>query len=83
MVNPLNTRRERGLNIPHLLLAVTGAVEAMEHTLNQVEEAGKFHFPQEPVTDVAKGDIKQTWNAKLWKLSVEVATRRGTLKRSV
>ena len=82
MVNPQNTRRGKGLSILHLLLAVTGAVEAMEHSLNQVEEAGKFHCPQEPVTDVAKGDIKRTWNAKLWKLSVKVATKRGTLRRS-
>ena len=83
MVNPPNIRRGRGLSIPHLLLVVTGAVEAMEHSLNQVEKAGKFHCPQGPVTDAAKGDIKKTQNAKLWKLSVKDVTRRSTLKRSV
>ena len=31
----------------------------MEHSLNQVEKAEKFHCPQGPVTDVAKGDIKK------------------------
>ena len=83
MVNQLKIRRGRGLSISHLLLVVTGAVEAMELSLNQVEKEEKFHCPWEPVTDVAKGDIRKTLNAKLWKLSVKVATRRGTLKRSV
>ena len=83
MENLPNTRRVRSLNTLHLLLVVTGAVVAMEHSLNQVQKAGKFHCPQGPVTDVAKGDIKKRWNARLWKLSVEVATRRDTLKRSV
>ena len=78
-----NIRRVRGLNILHLLLVVTGAVEAMENSLNQVEKAGKFHYPWEPVTDVAKGDIKKTQNARLWKLSVKVVTKRGALRRSV
>ena len=48
-----------------------------------VEKAGKFHCPQEPVIIVAKGDIKKMRNVKLWKLSVKVVTRRGTLRRSV
>ena len=74
MVNQLKIRG-RGLSIPHLLLVVTGAVEAMEHSLNQVEKEERFHCPQEPVTDVAKGDI----NAKLWKLSVKVAKQEGAL----
>ena len=83
MANQLKTRRGRGHNFPHLLLVVTGAVEAMEHSLNHVEKAGKFHCPQGPVIIVAKEDIKKMWNVKLWKLSVEVVTRRGTLRRSV
>ena len=76
-------KKGKGLSILHLLLVVTGAVEAMEHSLDHVEKAGKFHCPQEPVIIVAKGDIKKIQSAKLWKLSVEVVTKRGTLKRSV
>ena len=83
MVNPLNTRRGKGLSILHLLLVVTGAVEAMEHSLDQMEKAGKFLYPQEPATIVAKGAIKKIQNARLWKLSFEVVTKRGILKRSV
>ena len=83
MVSPLKTRRGKGLSILHLLLVVTGAVEAMEHSLDCVEKAGKFHCLQEPVTVVAKEDIKKMWNVRLWKLSVKVATKRCTLKRSV
>ena len=83
MANQLKTRRERGCSLPHLLLVMTGAVEAMEHSLNHMEKAGKFHCPQGPVIIVAKGDIKKMWNVRLWKLSAEVSTRRGTLRKYV
>ena len=46
-----------------------------------MEKAGKFHCPQGPVTDVAEGDIKKTQNARLWKLAVEVATKRGHFEK--
>ena len=51
--------------------------------LNHMEKAGKFHCPQGPVIIVAKGDIKKMWNVRLWKLSAEVSTRRGTLRKYV
>ena len=52
MVKLLGIRRERSLSIPHLLLVVTGAADAMEHSLNQVEKVGKFHCPR---------DLLQMW----------------------
>ena len=55
----------------------------MEQVLNPVERVRSFHSCKTLVTDVVKAGTRKVRNAKLWMLSVEVAARKDTLRKSV
>ena len=63
--------------------AATGAIGAMELVLNPVERVRNFHSHKTLVIIVEKAGTRKLKSVKLWMLSVKVATKRDTLKRSV